>query len=150
LAHALSNLPRQDRIQLAFIIWLPRVFCFQQIEQIVGPWQAADMRGLDVIGILLDGHWCSSEFTFENPAPFSERTGAPLVYGSAVSAASSHRRPQGARTRRRYARSRRRSARAPPVPCGPGSPPGWPCRGCRALPDAYRDRGETRRAAPLP
>jgi len=37
----------------------------------VGPWQAADMRGLDVIGILLDGHWCSSEFTFENPTPFT-------------------------------------------------------------------------------
>src|SRR6516165_7682817 len=65
LAHAFSNLPRQDRIQLALIIWLPRVLCFQQIEQIVRPWQAADMRGLDVIGILLDGHRSSSEFTVE-------------------------------------------------------------------------------------
>jgi hypothetical protein len=24
-----------------------------------------------VIGILLDGHWRSSEFTFENPTPFT-------------------------------------------------------------------------------
>src|SRR5262245_57894005 len=35
-----------------------------------------------------------------SPAGVSERTDAPLVYGSAASAASSHRRPQGARTRR--------------------------------------------------
>src|SRR5262252_2000946 len=71
LADTFSDLPRQDRTQLALIIWLPRVLCFQQIEQIVRPWQAADMRGLDMIGILLDGHWFSSEFTLENPTPFT-------------------------------------------------------------------------------
>jgi hypothetical protein len=38
LAQALSNLPRQDRIQLILIIQLSRVSRFQQIEQIVRPW----------------------------------------------------------------------------------------------------------------
>ena len=56
LAHALGNLSRQDRIQFALVVWLSRVFCFQHIEQVVRPRQAADMRGLDVIGVLLNAH----------------------------------------------------------------------------------------------
>ena len=36
LAHAVGNLSRQDRIQLALVIWLACVFCFHQIEQLCG------------------------------------------------------------------------------------------------------------------
>jgi len=80
LAHTFSDLSRQDRIQLALIIRQPRIFCFQQIEQIVRPWQAADMRRLDVIGILLDGHWCflrAPRIRLFSPLSFREALARP-------------------------------------------------------------------------
>src|SRR5262249_20201243 len=80
LAHTFSDLSRQDRIQLALIIRQPRIFCFQQIEQIVRGWQAADMRRLDVIGILLDGHWCflrAPRIRLFSPLSFREALAQP-------------------------------------------------------------------------
>src|SRR5262249_61222469 len=72
-AHTFKNLVRQDCIQLALVIWLSRIFCLQQIEQIVRPRQAADMCGLNVIGVLLNSHWCSSEFVVAYQCDFRDR-----------------------------------------------------------------------------
>jgi len=53
LAHTVGDRLCQNGIQLALVVGLARILGLQQIKQIVRPWQAADMRRLNVIGILL-------------------------------------------------------------------------------------------------
>jgi hypothetical protein len=47
---------RQKGSQSALVVGLTGVFGLQEIKQIVRSWQAADMRCLNVVGILLQGH----------------------------------------------------------------------------------------------
>jgi hypothetical protein len=64
---------RQKGSQSALVVGLTGVFGLQEIKQIVRSWQAADMRCLNVVGILLQGHRVHSELRIEKILSFSKR-----------------------------------------------------------------------------
>ena len=56
LTHAVGNRLRQNRIQLVLVVGLTGILRFQEIKEAMRSWQAADMRRLYVMGILLQRH----------------------------------------------------------------------------------------------
>ena len=55
-AHHVADRLRQKFIIFLLIVGLPAQFRLHQIEQVVRPRQTPNMRGLNPVGILLDGH----------------------------------------------------------------------------------------------
>jgi hypothetical protein len=58
-AHHVGDGGAQCSRKSGLIVRLPGIFGFHDVEQPVRPRQAADMRGLDTIGVLLHRHGCN-------------------------------------------------------------------------------------------
>jgi len=63
LAYGIGDGLAQGLLKRGFVISLPTVFCLHDIEKMMRPRQAADMRRLNAIGVLLKlqgtfSRWC--------------------------------------------------------------------------------------------
>ena len=56
LAHGFGDRRPQRVLKRLLVVRLPGIFRLHHVEQLVRPRQAADVRGLDTIGVLLDLH----------------------------------------------------------------------------------------------
>ena len=56
LAHDVGDSNTQRLLKCLLVIGLPAIFRLHHVEQMVRPRQAADVRSLDTIGILLELH----------------------------------------------------------------------------------------------